>query len=428
MRRVTAQGMVVLGRRRRKVLDRGRPAGLIPAMRRAIVHIGTPRTGTTTLQHILSRLRPALAGAGVLYPDLTPSTATEPHLSHQYLGEALDGRRPARDRAELLDSLAAQVRATPCDVVLLSYEGLCQIPPALGVPRTLATLFAAHGFALEAVMTVKPQAEYLNSLFTWRTQFLREGRAFPAFARAWMGSARLDLHRMAAPWRAAADGRLHVIPVRDRRTDRPLVERTLDGLGLLDRVAPLLTAADAGLAENRSPGPAAVEVLRRLHRGGARAALGTRSRAASRFVEDAARSRGLDATSFQGVSAAVHAEAASRWAATNDALAQQAWGTSWADRVPGGAPSPVNEVAALPPDPAIEAHVATILRDTCAHFGITLQTGWAARLRTVLDTSTTAAATALHHGQAVLSLSLRERAGVREGQAPSPQPNKDRPA
>ena len=129
-------------------------------MRRAIVHIGTPRTGTTTLQHILTRLRPALAGAGVLYPDLTPSSATVPHLSHQYLGEALDGRRPRRDRAELLADLAAQARATPCDILLLSYEGLCQAPPALRVPHTLAALLRDAGFAMEAVMTVKPQAEY----------------------------------------------------------------------------------------------------------------------------------------------------------------------------------------------------------------------------------------------------------------------------
>jgi len=371
-------------------------------MRRAIVHIGTPRTGTTSLQHILSRLRPALAGAGVLYPDLTPASAAGPHLSHQYLGEALDGRRPARDRAELLGSLAAQLRATPCDVVMLSYEGLCQLPPALGVPRTLAALFHAEGFAMEAAMTVKPQADYLNSLYTWRTQFLREGRTFPGFAAAWMGSARLDLHRMAAPWRAASEGRLHVVPVRDRQFERPLVERTLAGLGLLDRIAPLLSMADAGLTENRSPGPVAAEVLRRLHRGGARQALRARSREASRFVENAARRRGLDSEGFRGVSPALHARAAARWAAANGALAREAWGAEWTSRVPMDAPPPVNEVTALLPDPATEAEVQAIMHDTCAQFGITLRTGWAARVHARIDAAATVAATAMQQARAFL--------------------------
>ena len=385
--------------------------GLFRPMRRAIVHIGTPRTGTTTLQHILTRLRPALAGAGVLYPDLTPASATAPHLSHQHLGEALDGRRPRRERAELLDGLAAQLRATPCDAVLLSYEGLCQAPPLLGVPRTLAALFAAAGFAMETVVTVKPQAAYLNSLYTWRTQFLREGRTFPAFAAAWMGSARLDLERMAAPWRAACGSRCAVVPVRDRRDGRPLVERVLAEAGLLDRAAPLLTGADAGLAENRSPGPVAVEVLRHLHAGGARRMLGARSREASRFVEAAARARGLDGTGFQGVSPALHARAAAHWAAANERLAMQAWGTPWADRVEDGTP-PLNEVAALSSDPAVAVH----LNDACAHFGIRLRTGWSARLHGLADTASGLSASVLHHSRTMLggSLSLRERAGVRE--------------
>jgi len=380
-------------------------------MRRAIVHIGTPRTGTTSLQHVLTRLRPALAEAGVLYPDLTPASATAPHLSHQHLGEALDGRRPRQERAELLDSLAAQLRATPCGVVLLSYEGLCQAPPLLGVPRTLAALFAAAGFAMETVMTVKPQAAYLNSLYTWRTQFLREGRTFPAFAAAWMGGARLDLHRMAAPWRAASGGRCAVVPVRDRRDGRPLVERVLAEAGLLDRAAPLLTGADAGLTENRSPGPVAVEVLRRLHAGGARRMLGARSREASRFVEAAARMRGLDAAGFQGVSPALHAWAVARWAAANERLATQAWGTPWMDRVEDGRPPTLNEVAALPPDPAADAAVSAILHDACVHFGVRLRTGWTARLHGLADAASGLATAASHHGRTMLSGSLPRRAG-----------------
>ena len=383
-------------------------------MRRAIVHIGTPRTGTTSLQHVLTRLRPALAGAGVLYPDLTPNSAAVPHLSHQYLGEALDGRRPRRDRAELLQDLAAQLRATSCDTVILSYEGLCQAPPILGIPRRLAALFDAQGFRMEAVMTVKPQAAYLNSLYTWRAQFLREGRTFSAFAADWLGSPRLDFDRMAAPWRMACAGRCAVIPVRDRRDPRPLLERLLADAGLLDRAAPLLTSADTALAENRSPGPIAVEVLRRLRRGGARAALGARSRDASRFVEATARTHGLDGAGFQGVSAGLHAQATAHWAASNARLAMQAWGGGWRDRVADETPPAVNDVAALRPDPAVEAAVAALLQEACERFAIRLRTGWTAGLATLADTAAGMAATAIYRSRTVLggSLALRNQIGV----------------
>lgn len=371
-------------------------------MRRAIVHIGTPRTGTTSLQHVLTRLRPGLAGARVLYPDLTPSSAAAPHLSHQYLGEALDGRRSRRDRQELLQDLAAQLRGTSCDTVVLSYEGLCQAPPALGIPRRLATLFASQGFEMEAVMTVKPQAAYLNSLYTWRTQFLREGRTFSAFAAAWLGSPRLDLGRMAAPWQAACGGRCAVVPVRDRRDPRPLLERLLAEVGLLDRVAPLLTAADAGLTENRSPGPFAVEALRRLHRGGARAVLGARSREASRFVEAAARARGLDAEGFQGVSAGLHAEAAVRWAESNAGLALMAWGVGWEQRVADAAPAPVNDVAMVA-DPGVEAAVAALVQEACGRFGIGLRPGWMAGVGNLADKAASLAATTVQRGRTMFS-------------------------
>ncbi len=380
-------------------------------MRRAIVHIGTPRTGTTSLQHILTRLRPALGEAGILYPDLTPASAAAPHLSHQHLGEALDGRRPPRERAELLGRLAARLRDTRCDVVLLSYEGLCGMPRGLGAARTLASLFDAHGFAMETLVTVKPQSEYLNSLYTWRSQFLREGRTFPAFAAAWIGTARLDLAGMAVPWQKASAGPLHVVPVRDRRSGQPLAERTLAEVGLLDRIAPLLTAADAGLTENRSPGPAAIEVLRRLHQGGARRLLGPRAREASRHVEAVARS--LDTAGFQGVTAALHAEAATRWQASNDALALLAWGTAWADRVAAPPPPPVNEVAVQPPDPALEAQLAAILDDTCARFGLCLRHGWSARAHAAADAATALASTAWRRGRAAWGM-----AGGGQGKAP----------
>ena len=73
-------------------------------MRRGIIHIGMPRTGSTSLQAVLTNLRPQLGALGLLYPELAPPGSPEgADVNHQPLGEALDGRRPARERAASLE-------------------------------------------------------------------------------------------------------------------------------------------------------------------------------------------------------------------------------------------------------------------------------------------------------------------------------------
>ena len=341
-------------------------------MRRAIVHIGMPRTGTTTLQRVLTSLRPELGRAGVLYPELTPRSAAEPHLSHQHLGEALDGRRPSRERQELLTQLAGQLAATAAETVLLSYEGLCLIPPGLGVPRMLASLFARHGFAMEVLATVKPQGEFTNSTYTWRTQFLREHRTFQAYFQAEGGSPVLDYHRLFAPWRAACDGSMTVTPLRDMRSGQPLIARVMADLGLHEVVGPMFSLTDLALVENRSPGPVAVEVARRLRMGGAHLRLRHPRREVTRFVERSASLGGLDAIPFRALDPASRARDAARWRPSNDRFAQGVWCGPWASRVADAPAAPVNEIAQSAPDPALLAQVDRILGETCEAFQIRL--------------------------------------------------------
>jgi hypothetical protein len=337
-------------------------------MRRAIVHLGLPRTGTTSVQHVLTRLRPDLARAGILYPDLTPRSAPEPHLSHQHLGEALDGRRPRREQAELLDSLSRQLTDSAADTVLISYEHLCLVPRWRGIPPLLAAFFERHGFAMEILATIKPQAEILNSAYTWRTQFLREKRWFAAFARAELGSRTLDYAALFEPWRRVCNDRMTVLPLRDPRSTEGLLARFLDAAGLQCARA-LTTVDDLNLVENRSPGPVAVEVCRRLRERGAQRQLGRRSREATRFVEMTCQQRGLDASSFKGVDATLRARIEARWYAANARLAAIAWGEPWSARVANTSETAVNELVRTENAAGLR-EADSVLRAVCEHFGL----------------------------------------------------------
>lgn len=346
-------------------------------MRRAIVHIGMPRTASTTIQHILARLRPKLLQAGILYPELTPgSAAHEPHISHQHFGEALDGRRPRREAQELLQRLSGELERTRADVVLLSYEDFIQQKKAPGISRVLRSAVERHGFRMEAVVVAKPQSELLNSIYSHRMQLMREKRVFAEFAGLLERSGRFAYRELIEPWLAACDGRVRAVPLRDRRSTAPVVDRFLAELGLGDRVAPFLGADDLARVENRSPSPVAVEVSRRLRSMRVHARVQVRPREVMRFVERAARERGFDGVPFKGVGPEFRARMDALFADTNSRLAAAVWGQPWSAVVASEPEHPVNEIAGRPIAPEIERHVGVILQDACRQFDVAPVRPW----------------------------------------------------
>ncbi|ODN68443.1 hypothetical protein [Methylobrevis pamukkalensis] len=336
------------------------------AERRGIVHIGMPRTGTTTFQRLLHDQRAGLERRGLLYPDLTPPGDARIHLNHQPLGEVLDGRRGVADRAAMLARLEADLAATSAEIVILSYEGFCH---AAGAAAVLADLLRRHGFRPETAVTVKPQAEYLNSRYTKQMQFLQETRDFRGFFRRAFRDRKLDYARLVLPFADTLGGPLHLVPLRDHRSQAPLIERLLAELDLADRIGDLVLKAGGDLVENPSAGPLAIEAERRLAILGAGHGLGEGAREATRLLEDEVARRGLDRGSFAGVDAEMQAIVADHWRASCEALARRAWGCAWEDRVAPAAPRPVNEIARLGADRETEALLAELVAWTSDQVG-----------------------------------------------------------
>jgi hypothetical protein len=342
-------------------------------VRRAIIHIGMPRSGSTTFQHILACAREELEKAGILYPDLTPRSAhCRPHISHQHFGETLDGRRPPCERQELLEALSRRVTRSDCDVVLLSYEDLIQQQPRFRVPQLLNSYFTQHGFTPEALVVVKPQSEHLNSIYTHRTQMMRERQGFAHFARGFSRSARFAYDRLIEPWNLAFSGRVRAVPVRDRRFPAaPLVVRMLTELRLYRRAASAIAWKDMRRVANRSPGPVAVEVSRRLRAMRTHARLTVPPRDMMRVVQRLATGLGYDRQKFNGVWPELRAEFDDRYRDTNERFAQTVWAQGWNDIVVPEPPRPVNELIAGRIDPRIEVAVDKILREAARQFAVT---------------------------------------------------------
>ena len=344
----------------------------LSSKRRAIIHIGMPRTGSTTFQHILAHARDDLKKAGILYPDLTPQSArATPHLSHQHFGETLDGRRPRHEREELLHRLSDTLADCDCDVAVLSYEDLIQQRQRFRVPELLNGFFARHDFTAEALVAVKPQSENLNSMYTLRTQLIRERQGFAHFARSHIGSGRFAYDALIEPWIREFPGRVRAVPVLDRRAPKaPLMLRMLATLHLYRRVAPLITQTDVRRIENRSPGPVAVEVSRRLRTMRTHARLRVPPRDMMRVVSRLAWERGYDRQKFNGVGPELRAELDARYHDTNERFARALWAEGWDDVVAPEPAQPANELMPGHIDPRTEAAIAEIIDQASRQFAV----------------------------------------------------------
>ena len=347
-------------------------------MRRAILHIDVPRTGSTSLQFVWTRHRAALRDLGILYPDLTPAGAS-PHLSHQHLLEAMDARRPDELFAQLEDQLRCDA-----DTIILSQEILAHRNPQRAMLRRLRDLLKNAGCRSEALAVVKAPAESANSHYTINTLFLHGDRDFAGHLRLWSARKPLDLAARLLPWQAACDLGLLLLPLHTSPLE-PLIKRVWNAARILDRAGHLLAPEDLTRLENRSPGPVAIEACRRLAAAGFRRGHGDeQARHVTRLVEDVARARGADFEGFQGYDEALYASMEARWARSNERLANATWGEPWSTRMRAQPLRQPNELARTG-DPDGLRLVNEVLTEVCSRLDVPVPgrvpIGWLSRLR-----------------------------------------------
>jgi hypothetical protein len=117
---LTAHETFTLGR-----VDSGGPLGGGPVTARVYVHIGPHKTGTTFLQQVLERNRPALAVQGVLFPG-TPYRRQRQGVRDLVERSGQAHRSLERDR---WDALVDEVVAWPGEIAVISFEALSTASP-----------------------------------------------------------------------------------------------------------------------------------------------------------------------------------------------------------------------------------------------------------------------------------------------------------
>jgi hypothetical protein len=204
--------------------------------RRVYLHIGLPKTGTTSVQEILWRNRTALAAAGLLYP------ASEPPTHHRAAVDLLPQRYPGwTDTATegVWHWLVEQAAAAPADVVISSEL------MALARPREVAAALSALTFAeVHLVCTARDLARQIPSVwqedvknrrttpFTEFVEQVRAGRKDELAALFWSYQ---DLPGVLRTWaRDLPPERVHVVTVPPKGASSDLLwERFASVFGLV---------------------------------------------------------------------------------------------------------------------------------------------------------------------------------------------------
>jgi hypothetical protein len=234
-------------------------------MRKLLIHIGTEKTGSTSIQHFLAQNdRTLLALFRILYPK---SESLFQHPAHFPVAASFldasecefvapEGRI---DPARLPEILAQEYDKAGAALMVLSAE---QLSSRLGEPQIRAFANALKGFDVTLLVYVRRQDEM--ALSTFATAVLCGHRPWLDLGEVHLGSRHYDLETLLDPWASHFDERkIRVRPFEKRQLHHGDVVRdfliqlgvpSLNGLVKVDRM-------------NRSPTIKQLRILSRLNQG-----------------------------------------------------------------------------------------------------------------------------------------------------------------
>lgn len=154
-------------------------------MRRLFLHVGMPKTATTTIQELSARHRGWLLERGVFYPSLRDPRTGAVSINHRFVSERLTA--PLRsDAFQGLESywaaeMAPQLREHPRANALISSEGFARLAIQPGAKRVAALKRCLAGFEVTVVVYLRRQDRWLEAMHNQDVKAARETRSLAEY-------------------------------------------------------------------------------------------------------------------------------------------------------------------------------------------------------------------------------------------------------
>jgi len=292
-----------------------------PGKRRCILHVGSPKTATSSIQFVLKANRERLLEDGILIPR-SGQTASG---SHRHLAFSLAGHPAPREAAAADRKLAREIAASDAETILISSEFLWSILTRKDAAERVIDQLRSMDLDVTLLFYVRNQPQYFNSIFQHDANFRRR-RGFQEF----VGGARRNMARYGySRWLGFAE--THGVPL----IVRPFSEEVRKGGVVEDFLA---AAGVASLSHyniaaelRRSVGPFTVAVAQSLMR-----RIGNRAKLTEQQASDCRhalrselRRRGIDDHGYCGLTTKLAAEIEQAFSNDNANVAQAAWGMPW---------------------------------------------------------------------------------------------------
>jgi hypothetical protein len=161
-------------------------------MKRVVLHIGTPKTGTTSVQWSFKQSREMLASLGILYP--SAGLSADPHeFAHHPLVRAARKKIIAPWNA-----LLAEIAASPCDTVVVSSEEMT----ALDAKSIEFVRDALKGMDLSVVVYLREQVDYIESMYNQVIKTAKDTRTRERFLNDFLATEAADYLQLLDRWTA----------------------------------------------------------------------------------------------------------------------------------------------------------------------------------------------------------------------------------
>lgn len=303
------------------LIANGRRQGGARGTRRCVLHVGSPKTATSSIQFLLKENRKALLKDGILVPE----TGQVAMGAHRYLAFSLSGMPVPPEAASAERNLAREISDSDAGCVLISSEFLWTILANKERAKRLIGYLRSLDLDVTIVMYVRNQPQYINSFYQHNANF-RGNLDFLSFVSRARQSNRMYTYARWIAFAETYDVPLVARPFSKEVRQRGVIEDLLTTVGLSS-----VSHYNTSVELRRSVGPFTVAVAQSLMQriGDPTRFTEQKASACRRALRAELKKRNIDDHGYCGLTTELAADIEKGFSSDNARFAQFAWGKPW---------------------------------------------------------------------------------------------------